>query len=114
MLSKKRIRQIFRDGVFRRDGETCVLCGFSSRPGFGGAEFEAHSLVSDYLVAAAGINPANGVTLCKRLRPGQKISCFDWAESQIDEAGGCSRWFDFVRHAVLQSALVRFRAEVAE
>ncbi len=54
---KKLIRQNFRDSVFRRDGNKCVLCGQTEN-------LDVHHITDRNLMPFGGYVKENGISLC--------------------------------------------------
>ena len=59
---KKRIRQEFRDEVFRRDGHKCRGCGWSLFTD--GLHLDAHHITDRNLMPEGGYVKENGISLC--------------------------------------------------
>jgi 5-methylcytosine-specific restriction endonuclease McrA len=59
---KKKIRQQFRDAVFKRDGNKCKVCGWSLVTGE--VELDAHHITDRTLMPNGGYVAANGISLC--------------------------------------------------
>lgn len=69
---KKRVRQQFRDAVFRRDSHRCRACGASSADVrkdartvvTGDTYLDAHHITDRTLMPAGGYVAENGISLC--------------------------------------------------
>lgn len=80
--AKKRVRQQFRDAVFRRDSHRCRACGVSSdgvRKALGltitgDTLLDAHHITDRNMMPAGGYVPKNGITLCPQCH--QKAEAF--------------------------------------
>ena len=83
---KKEVRKAFRDGTFRRDKYTCVMCGFRAKPADAETFLDAHHITPREDMPHGGYVKENGVTLCTGHHLG-------------DDAGGC--------HARAEDALKR-------
>jgi len=55
-------RRLFREGVFRRDDDRCVICGIGSRDGH---DLDAHHILERRLWEDGGYHIDNGATLCE-------------------------------------------------
>lgn len=66
----KRLRKEFREGVFKRDGHHCVMCGST-------IDLDAHHIVDRHKMPNDGYAISNGITLCGGERLG---SCHMKAE----------------------------------
>ena len=61
-MSKKLIRQKFRQEVFKRDNYTCQVCGtINTDPDY----FDAHHITDRSEMPNGGYVKENGITLCK-------------------------------------------------
>jgi len=58
-MSKKNVRQKFRDLVFTRDKHVCRVCKAV------GGELDAHHITDRNLMPGGGYVPGNGISLCK-------------------------------------------------
>ena len=56
-LSKKIVRQNFRESVFKRDGHVCLFCTNTN-------DLDAHHIVDRNLMPDGGYIMSNGATLC--------------------------------------------------
>lgn len=56
-MSKKLIRDAFRNAVFKRDGHKCVMCGKTG-------QLDAHHVTNRGLMVNGGYVKENGITLC--------------------------------------------------
>lgn len=60
-MSKKEIRNEFRLSVFKRDNNTCQVCG-TQRPDI---ELDSHHITDRYEMPNGGYVKENGITVCK-------------------------------------------------
>lgn len=56
-MSKKSIRENFRDAVFKRDNYKCVFCDIT-------VNLDAHHITDRHLIFNGGYVKENGITLC--------------------------------------------------
>ena len=63
-MTKKEIRQKFRDGCHRRDKYRCVTCGFKSSPDKAEQELDVHHIINRNLLPNGGYVKKNGISLC--------------------------------------------------
>lgn len=61
---KQRIRQAFRDAVFKRDKYSCVMCGKKSSKENAVEDLDAHHITDRSLMIAGGFVKQNGISLC--------------------------------------------------
>ena len=59
---KKRIRQEFRDSVFKRDAHKCRVCGWSIQTA--DIQLDAHHITDRNLMPNGGYVAENGISLC--------------------------------------------------
>jgi 5-methylcytosine-specific restriction endonuclease McrA len=57
-VNKKQIRDNFRNSVFKRDKNKCVMCGKKD------GKLDAHHITDRSLMPSGGYTPFNGITLC--------------------------------------------------
>lgn len=63
---KKKIREKFRNSVFKRDGYRCVMCCVSTPKNFKIEDFlDAHHITERTKMPSGGYVKENGITLCK-------------------------------------------------
>lgn len=62
--SKKKIRMLFRNSVFKRDKFTCKVCGFKSSEANADEELDAHHITDRTLMPNGGYSKYNGITVC--------------------------------------------------
>lgn len=65
MKEKHKVRETFRNSVFKRDSYRCVMCGRKSSSDKVLEELDAHHIVSRKLFSDGGYRLDNGITLCK-------------------------------------------------
>lgn len=68
---KKKIREIFRTDVFKRDDYKCRVCGYN-----GDIERDAHHITSREVMPHGGYVKENGISLCYK--------CHIWAEACLE------------------------------
>lgn len=56
-MNKKKVRDAFRNAVFKRDGHKCVMCGKTG-------QLDAHHITDRNLMPNGGYVKENGITLC--------------------------------------------------
>ncbi len=56
-MSKKSVREIFRNEVFKRDKYKCVFCDITTN-------LDAHHITDRHLIVNGGYVKENGITLC--------------------------------------------------
>lgn len=62
-MSKKEVRRKFKEEVFKRDNNTCKVCGKQSTdPNIG---FDAHHITDRNEMPNGGYVKENGITVCK-------------------------------------------------
>lgn len=64
---KREVRRRFREAVFKRDRNTCVVCGLVSADG---TEIDAHHVWPREKMPNGGYVRENGVTLCDHAKTG--------------------------------------------
>jgi predicted restriction endonuclease len=62
--NKKRVREEFRDAVFRRDRYRCRGCGLASTREKAVEELDAHHITDRHVMPNGGYVAANGISLC--------------------------------------------------
>ena len=62
MGSKKQIRETFRNDVYKRDKNTCKVCG---KKHFDVEELDAHHITDRSLMPNGGYVKENGISVCK-------------------------------------------------
>lgn len=80
MKNKKKIRQNFRESVFKRDGE-CKVCGTK----IDGDNMDAHHITDRNEIVNGGYVAENGITVCK-----------DECHMKVEEfhISGGENWYD--------------------
>lgn len=63
--NKKKVRQVFRDSVFKRDGYECVCCGKKASPSSPEDILDAHHITNRNNLPNGGYVLENGISLCK-------------------------------------------------
>ncbi len=76
-ISKKAIRNNFRNAVFQRDKYSCKLCGAIYTKETADNFLDAHHITNRDLMPNGGYVKSNGISLCKIGNP----SCHQIAES---------------------------------
>lgn len=56
-MNKKQVRDAFRNAVFKRDGNKCLMCGKTG-------QLDAHHIQNRSLMPYGGYTIWNGITLC--------------------------------------------------
>ncbi len=59
-IMKKKIRESFRNEVFKRDKYKCVICGSSGN-------LDAHHIINRNEIVSGGYVKENGITLCEEV-----------------------------------------------
>jgi len=59
-MSKKKIREIFRNDVLKRDKNKCRICGDSK------SNLDAHHITDRHEMPSGGYVKENGITLCDK------------------------------------------------
>ncbi len=67
-MSKKNIREKFRNDVFKRDNYTCKICGYGPFEIRSSEIFDAHHITDRSLMPNGGYVKENGITVCKDVR----------------------------------------------
>jgi 5-methylcytosine-specific restriction endonuclease McrA len=73
-MSKKQVRQKFRDDVFSRDRYKCVMCNTTSE------QMDAHHITNRNLMPNGGYVKENGISLC----PECHLRAEKYDENQIE------------------------------
>ena len=63
-LEKKRIRSLFRDSCYKRDGFRCAVCGVKSSQENAQHELEVHHVTNPKEMPFGGYVKENGISLC--------------------------------------------------
>jgi predicted restriction endonuclease len=66
VMSKKEIRDAFRNSVFKRDNYTCKVCGTKSTPLSATVVFDSHHITDRTEIVNGGYVMENGITVCKK------------------------------------------------
>ena len=61
---KKRIRTLFRDDCYKRDGFRCAVCGMKSSKDKAQERLDAHHITDRNLMPNGGYVKENGISLC--------------------------------------------------
>lgn len=65
MNNKKEVRDAFRNAVFARDKNACVMCGLKPAPGeIVEKRLNCHHIEDRHHMPNGGYVPENGITLC--------------------------------------------------
>jgi len=65
-MSKKEIRDQFRNSVFKRDNFTCQVCGIKATPLNATEVFDSHHITDRSEIVNGGYVKENGITVCKK------------------------------------------------
>lgn len=57
-MDKKAVRKLFREAVFKRDGNKCRVCGKTN------VDLDAHHITDRHIMPNGGYVPENGISLC--------------------------------------------------